>query len=149
MKVILRKDVENLGSFGDVVTVKPGFARNYLIPRGMAVAATSGNIVQLESEKEAWRRKAAKLREDAEKLAAELSTVTLSFKRKAGEDGKLFGSVTSMDMEAAFREKGFGVEKKNIQLPEPIRGLGVFPVTVKLHSEVKAQVNVSVEKEEG
>src|SRR3990172_3550346 len=119
MKVVLRDDVENLGTFGAVVQVADGYARNYLIPRGFALLATEGNKAQLGAEREAWQKKVMKSKEDAEKVAASLQGVTLEFRRKAGEEEgaeKLFGSVTSLDIEKSLKEKGFGIEKKNIQL---------------------------------
>ncbi|MDH4226701.1 MAG: 50S ribosomal protein L9 [Deltaproteobacteria bacterium] len=147
MKVILRDDVENLGSFGEVVRVAPGYARNYLIPRGRAVSATPGNLKQIETEKEAYRKKAVQVKGDAEKVKAEMEALTLEFTRKAGEEDKLFGSVTSMDVEAALKAKGFNVEKRNIILSEPIKVLGPATVSVRLHAEVKAAVKVNVSKE--
>ncbi|MFZ3072338.1 MAG: 50S ribosomal protein L9 [Thermodesulfobacteriota bacterium] len=150
MKVVLRDDVENLGTFGAVVQVADGFARNYLIPRGFALLATGGNIAQLGAEREAWQKKIMKSKEDAEKVAASLQGVALEFRRRAGEEEgseKLFGSVTSMDIEKALKEKGFAIEKKNIHLREPLRHVGEFLVGVKLHPEVRVEVKVSVVKE--
>ncbi len=147
MKVILKSNVENLGGIGDTVKVASGYARNYLIPKGLAVEATKGNIRQFESEKETWMKKAARLKEDAGKLAEELSALTLSFSRRAGEDGKLFGSVTSMDIAAALKEKGYEVDRKDLLLDEPIKTLGEFTVGVKLHPEVRAELKILVEKE--
>lgn len=147
MKIILRSDVDNLGRFGDVVKVAPGYARNYLLPRGMAVPATPGNVRHLESEKEAWNKKSLKSKEDAEKVKADLEKVELSFARRAGDDDKLFGSVTSMDIEAALKDKGFKIERKNIVISEQIKHLGAFTVRVRLHHDVKAELKVAVVKE--
>ncbi|MBI5598151.1 MAG: 50S ribosomal protein L9 [Deltaproteobacteria bacterium] len=147
MKVILKDDMENLGGFGDTVKVADGYARNYLIPRGLAVRATTGNLRSLEAQKEARQSKMSKLKEDADRLKCAIETVSLSFSRKAGEDGRLFGSVTSMDIEGALREKGYNVDKKVILLDESIKALGDFTVTVKLHPEVKAGIKVSVAAE--
>ncbi len=147
MKVILKDSVPNLGDFGDQVTVADGYARNYLIPRGLAVEATKGNINQFEAEKAGYLKKAAALKEKAERLKSELEAVTLNFTRKASEEEKLFGSVTSMDIEAALKEKGFDIDRKQILLSEPIKSLGVFNVGVKLHPEVVAEVKVWVVKE--
>lgn len=147
MRVILKDDIESLGGVGDVVKVAAGYARNYLFPMGLAAEATAGNLKHFEGVKEAVRKKTASAREDAEKLASELSTVELSFERKAGEDGRLFGSVTSMDIAAALKERGHSVDKKNILLEEPIKALGTFTVPVRLHPEVKAEFKVSVAKE--
>lgn len=147
MKVILKEDMENLGNFGDAVKVANGYARNYLIPRGMAVEASEGSLKQFESQKEARTKKVSKQKGDAEKLAGEISLLQLDFQRKAGEDDKLFGSVTSMDIESALGGKGYRIDRKNILLPEPIKTLGVFTVSVRLHPEVKAEFKVSVGKE--
>ena len=150
MKVILRDDVENLGTFGAVVQVADGYARNYLMPRGLALLATEGNIAQLGAEREAWQKKVTKFKEDAEKVAASLQGVTLEFKRKAGEEEgaeKLFGSVTAMDIEKALKEKGFKIEKKNIHMRESLRHVGEFSIGVKLHPEVRAEIKVTVVKE--
>ncbi|MBI5492664.1 MAG: 50S ribosomal protein L9 [Deltaproteobacteria bacterium] len=148
MKVILKKDMDKLGHYGDQVKVADGYARNFLIPKGLAVTATLGNMRQFEAEKDAFMRKAAVKKEKADKLSAELEGVTLSFSRKAGEDEKLFGSVTSHDIEEALKAKGFEVEKKDILLAEPIKALGSFTVAVKLHSRVTANLKIEVAKEE-
>jgi large subunit ribosomal protein L9 len=147
MNIIMRKHVENLGNFGDVVKVAEGYARNYLIPRGLAVVASPANIGQLNAEKEAFVRK-EKLRKDkAEKYKAELDALKLSFAKKAGEDERLFGSVTSHDIEEAIKQKGFKVDKKEIILKEPIKTIGLHTVSVKLHPEVIANITIDVTKE--
>lgn len=148
MRVILKSEVDNLGRFGDQVKVAPGYARNFLIPKGLAVEATPGNLRQFEAEKEAWLKKEAVRKQKSEDAKAQLDAVTLTFTRKAAEDGKLFGSVTSHDISEALKAKGYTFEKKDIRLEEPIKALGESTVEIKLHSEVKAAVKVSVAKEE-
>ena len=147
MKVILKTEVENLGSFGDQVKVALGYARNYLIPKGIAVEATPGNISQFNAEKEAYMKKAQQRKEGAEKLKAEIEAATLSFTRKAADDDKLFGSVTVHDIESELAAKGFKIERKHIHLAEAIKSAGQFTVEVKLHPEVVAEVRVEVAKE--
>jgi large subunit ribosomal protein L9 len=147
MKVILRQDVPSVGSFGDIVKVADGYARNYLMPRGFAVEATGRNLRQFEAERVAWEKKAQKVKEQAEGLGKELEPVTLNFPRKAASDEKLFGSVTSIDIAAALKEQGFEIDKKNITLDEPIKKLGVYTVGVKLHPEVTTDIKVWVVKE--
>lgn len=148
MIVILKKEVENLGRFGDQVKVAEGYARNYLIPKGIAVEASAGNLKQFEAEKEAYLKKAAVKKAAAEKLKASIDAVSLSFARKAGEDERLFGSVTAHDIEDALKAKGFSVEKKDIRLDEPIKTLGLHTVAVRLLTDVSASVQVTVSKEE-
>ncbi len=147
MKVILRQDVSNLGKFGDVVKVADGYARNYLLPKRLAVPSTGSEIKQLNAEKDAYLRKEQSLLEKAERLKAGIEALNLSFVRKAGEDERLFGSVTSHDIEEALKEKGFAIEKKDIQLGEPIKRLGLHTVPVKLHSRVSAGVKIEIAKE--
>jgi large subunit ribosomal protein L9 len=147
MIVILKNEVDNLGSFGEKVKVADGYARNYLIPQGLAVPATEGNLRQFEAEKEAFLKKAQLKLEKAQKSKTELEGVALSFARKAGEDERLFGSVTSHDIEEALKAKGFSVEKKDILLDEPIKHLGQSTVTIKVHSKVTADIKVEVVKE--
>lgn len=148
MIIILKKEVENLGGFGEQVKVADGYARNYLIPKGIAVEASAGNLKQLEAEKEAYLKKAAVKKASAEKLKAAIDAVSLSFARKAGEDERLFGSVTAHDIEEALKEKGFSVEKKDIRLDEPIKTIGLHTVAVRLLADVSASVQVTVSKEE-
>ncbi len=148
MDIILKKQVPNLGKYGDTVKVAEGYARNYLIPRGLAAEATPGNIRQFEAEKGAFLRKEKDKMEKAEKLRAGIEAVTLNFLRKAGEDARLFGSVTTHDIESGLKALGFEVEKKDIILEEPIKTLGDFTVSIKLHPEVTAVVKVGVAKEE-
>ena len=148
MKVILKSEVENLGSFGDQVKVALGYARNYLIPKGIAIEATPGKINQFNAEKEAYMKKAQVRKESAEKLKAAIEATTLSFTRKAADDDKLFGSVTVHDIENELASKGFKIERKHIHLEEPIKSAGQFTVKVKLHPEVSAEVQIEVAKEE-
>lgn len=147
MKVILRKEVDNLGSFGEQVKVAEGYARNYLIPQGLAVPATEGNLRQFEAEREAYQKKEDARLDKAQKLKADLEAASLSFTRKTGEDERLFGSVTAHDIEEALKAKGFKTERKDIKLEEPIKTIGQFTVAVKLHPRVAASVTVNVVKE--
>jgi large subunit ribosomal protein L9 len=147
MKVILRQNYSQLGSIGDVVEVKNGFARNFLIPRSIAFRATEGNLKALEQEKKQLARKEEKVVQDSEKLAAQLGSVSLTITMKVGEDDKLFGAVTSQMISESLTEKGFTIDKRIIELEEPIKTLGIFEVPVKLHSKVSAKVKVWVVRE--
>ena len=147
MKVILREDVENLGHGGELVEVKPGYGRNYLLPRGLAVAANPKNIREIEHQKAVASAKAAKMKASAEALAKRLSDTPLTLKRKAGEQDKLFGSVTAMDLAEALAQRGLAIDRRSIDLGEPIKTLGDFEVPVKLHHEVVGRVKVKVEAE--
>jgi large subunit ribosomal protein L9 len=144
MKIILKHDMEKLGSTGEVVNVARGYARNYLVPRGIAIEATKGNIRQFESEREGWEKKAQKLRGDAGSQKEALEALSLIFKRKVGEEGKLFGSVTSMDIEAELKAQNAEIDRRKIVLGDAIKSLGSYKVAVKLHPGVKAELNVSV-----
>ncbi|MBE7414655.1 MAG: 50S ribosomal protein L9 [Deltaproteobacteria bacterium] len=148
MRVILKKDMDNLGAFGDVVKVAPGYARNYLIPQGIAAEASRSNLRQFEAEKEAHLRKLQAKRDKAESLKARLDAVSLSFTRKTSEEEKLFGSVTVHDIEEGLKAQGFEFERKDIVLDEPIKSLGEHAVKIKLHPGVSAEIKVSVLKEE-
>ncbi|MBW7957391.1 MAG: 50S ribosomal protein L9 [Deltaproteobacteria bacterium] len=148
MRVILKRDMENLGAFGDVVKVAPGYARNYLIPQGIAAEASRSNMKQFEAEKDAHLRKLQAKREKAETLKARLDAVSLSFTRKTSEEDKLFGSVTAHDIEEGLKAQGFEFERKDIILDEPIKSLGEHAIKIKLHPGVSAEVKVSVLKEE-
>lgn len=148
MRVILKKEVENLGKYGDTVKVAPGYARNYLIPKGMAAEATAGNKRQFDAEKEAYLGKVQARKEQAEGLKARLDAVCLSFSRKTSEEDKLFGSVTVHDIEEGLKAQGFQIERKDILLEDHIKSLGRFTVPVKLHSAVSANITVTVVKEE-
>ncbi len=147
MEVILREDVPNLGGVGDVVKVKPGFARNFLLPRGLAVVADRRNIRVLEHQKRLVADKRERDRRDAQSLAQKLSSLRLTIKARAGEEGKLFGSVTNLDVERALADHGFAVERRRIRLEEPIKVLGEHVVPIHLGVGVDANVTVVVEAE--
>jgi len=144
MQVILKEDVHNLGKSGDLVNVKPGFGRNYLIPQGLAVAATAGNIKQIEHEKKLITARNAKLLKDAQSIADKLAAIEVQIEQTAGEDDKLFGSVTSRDIAEALKAKGVTVDHKKIVLPEPIKTIGYHTVDVKLGNGVVGKVKVVV-----
>jgi large subunit ribosomal protein L9 len=147
MKLILREDVENLGKGGELVEVKPGFGRNYLLPRGLAVVANPSNIREIEHQKKVAAAKAAKMRASAEALARRLADTPVSLTRKVGEQDKLYGSVTAMDIAEALGRRGLSIDRRSIDLAEPIKTVGEFEVPVKLHHEVAGKVKVKVEPE--
>jgi large subunit ribosomal protein L9 len=147
--VLLREDIENLGGRGEIVKVKAGYARNYLLPRNMATLATKGNIKQVEQERAALLRKAATEKATAEAQRDQMSDIALTFERKVGEHGHLFGSVTSMDIAEALQAKGYEVDRRKIVLKDAIKETGEYTVPVKLHREVTLQVPVSVQPEGG
>lgn len=147
MEVILREDVKDLGKAGALVRVKPGYARNYLLPRGLAYEATDGNKRRIENEQKARVTRLTAEKGDATALAARLGTVRLTFKAKAGEGDKLFGSITTSDLVEALAKAGFVVDKRKIDLDHPIKTLGTHPVPVRLHPEVPAEFTVTVEPE--
>lgn len=149
MRVILKKDVENLGSKGDIVDVAPGFGRNYLIPKQLALEVTSSNMKMIEIERQALKKKLEKERQSFEGLIQNLNQVALSFKRKAGEKDIIFGSVSSSDIKDALHELGFEIDKKKILLEEPIKRLGNYSVPIKIFQEDKAEIKVEVIKPEG
>ncbi len=144
MEVILKEDVANLGHRGDVVKVADGYGRNFLLPRKLALQATLANKAVIEQMKAAAARRSATEKAQAQELVAKLEPVSLTFTRKSGENGQLFGSVTSADIASELAAKGFDVDRRKIQLSEPIKGLGDFTVPVKLHREVSAQLHVHV-----
>jgi large subunit ribosomal protein L9 len=144
MEVILKDDVVNLGHRGDLVKVADGYARNFLLPRKLALQATSANKAVVEQMKNAAARRSATEKALAEALAVKLEPVVLDFTRKSGEAGHLFGSVTSADIAAALDAKGFEIDRRKIQLPEPIKTVGDHTVTIKLYREVAAHVKVNV-----
>ena len=148
MEVILKKSVEGLGVPGDVLTVADGYARNYLLPMQLAVHATERNRRYLEHQKRVIDQQEAKDREHAREIAAQFAGVTCTLKRRAGENDRLFGSVTSMDIAEALRAEGLELERRFLELAEPIRELGVFMVPVKLHTDVVVELRVVVEREE-
>ena len=147
MDVILRQDVDKLGRAGEMVTVKDGFARNFLLPQGLAYLATEGNKRRLEAERAQKGRKHAAEVQASKEVAARLEAVSLTFTMKAGEGDKLFGSVTGSDIADRLKAEGFGVDKKAIELDEPLKALGVYKVPVRLHPEVKPEVRVWVVRE--
>ena len=147
MEVILKEDVPKLGTRGDVVKVADGFGRNYLLPRKLAIEATHANRAVIEQMKQAALRRAAKDKGDAEALAKTLESVTVSFRRKAGEKDQLFGSVTSSDIAAALEQQGYNIDRRKIHLEDAIKHTGEFKVAVRLYRDVNALVKVVVEKE--
>jgi len=144
IEVILREDVKTLGRAGEMVRVKPGYARNYLLPQGLAYEATEGNKKRIAGETRARASRDQAERVEAEQVATRLSAVTLSLSGKAGEEGKLFGSITSQDVADALARAGHTVDKRRIELDHPIKTLGEHAVTVRLHPEVHAELRVSV-----
>jgi large subunit ribosomal protein L9 len=147
MKVILREDVRNIGSMGQIIDVADGFGRNYLVPRGLAVEANTKNIKSLEHEKKVIQEKAKKIRNQAQDLAGKISNTTLVIKAKAGEEGKLFGSVTTMDVAEQLKKAGFDIDKKKISMEEPIKRIGSHTVKIKIHPEIATEVKVEVIEE--
>lgn len=147
MKVILTEDVPHLGSMGDTVSVKPGYGRNFLIPRGMAISATAGSVNRMEHEKRGIEAKAARIRRDADKLSKRLEKLKIQFTRAAGDEDRLFGSVTSQDIQEYLFNEGLEIDRKHIHLGDPIKSLGVFDVEIKLHADVATTVKVWVVKE--
>src|SRR5438309_6989807 len=148
-QVLLREDIDNLGSRGEIVRVKAGYARNYLLPRKLAVEATANNVRQIEGERAALVKREAKERSTAEAQADQLGSLTLSFERKVGEAGVLYGSVTSMDIAHALKEKGYEIDRRRIVLREPIKRFGNYMVPVRLHRDVTIELPVSVLGEGG
>ncbi len=145
MQVILRMDVPHLGEVGDIVTVKPGYARNYLLPRGKAVVAEQRQIRRFEHEKRIIEAQVAKERVGAEQEASRLNGVVLRFERAASEQGKLFGSVTSMDIEAMLSQHGHAIGRRQIKLGDNIKALGEFDIDIRLHRDVTASIKVDVQ----
>jgi len=147
MEVILREDITDLGKAGEIVKVKDGYGRNYLMPRGLAYPATAGNKRKVETEAKRQGIQLARQKDDAQAMAARLATADLTFQVKAGEGDKLFGSVTSADIATRLAELGHHIDKRIIDLPEPIKMVGVYQVPVRLHAEVHPTVRVWVVKE--
>ncbi len=145
MEVILREDVPHLGSIGDVVKVKPGYARNYLLPRGLAIVADKRNLGEVEHQKRVVAQRRERVLRAAQSAAEQLGAVRLTIKARAGEEGKLFGSVTNIDIERALADRGFTVERRKIRLDEPIKVLGEHKVAIHLGVGVDTQVVVAVE----
>lgn len=144
MHVILKDNVKNLGDMGQIVNVANGYARNFLIPRGLAVEANAKNIKSLEHEKRIIQEKARKIKNSAQDMATKISAMTLTIKAKTGEEEKLFGSVTTMDIADALQKEGIEIDKKKIFLEEPIKRLGFYTVNIKVHPQVSAQLNIQV-----
>lgn len=147
-EVILRAEVDHLGHAGDVVDVAPGYARNFLIPRGLAYVATEANKHRVDQEKKKYREKLAEQKIEAEKVAAALEGKSFTFIRMAGEEDQLYGSVSSADLADALEEAGFDVDRRGVGLDEPIKTLGEFEVPIRLHPEVSVPVTVVVEREQ-
>ncbi|EFK07351.1 ribosomal protein L9 [delta proteobacterium NaphS2] len=148
MEVILRQDVDELGLEGDVVKVAKGYARNYLIPQSMALEATEHNRKALEMQRKKIELRRVRVKEQAEEVKAEMEKVVLTFSQKAGEEGKLYGSVTSMDVASQLKDQGIDIERRKIVLEKPIKELGEFQVDVKIYPEVTAAIKVVVKAEE-
>ena len=146
-KVLLREDVDDLGARGEIVRVRAGYARNYLLPRNLAVEATTGNVKGIEAERTALLKKEAIERSTAEAQSQQMSSLVLEFKRKAGEQGALYGSVTSMDVAEALKDKGYEIDRHRIHLREPLKRLGEYSVPVRLHREVTIDLQVKVQPE--
>ena len=147
MQVILLEDVPSLGKAGEAVKVSDGYGRNYLIPKRKAILATEKNLKLLQHQKRQVQRTVEKTKKDAERLAQEIDNLTCTFSKTVGESGKLFGSVTSMEIESYLRERGLQVDRKKILLEEPIKNIGMYTVPIKLHSDVTAHLKVWVEQE--
>ena len=148
MEVILREDIDKLGNRGEIVKVAAGFARNFLLPKRLAVTATEANRKIVEQERQAHLRKETKIKSEAEDLSKLMTGVTVTIAQKAGEQDQLFGSVTAKDVAVALAAKNVTIDRRKIQMEEPIKQLGEFKVPVKLHKDVTAEVTVVVVKEE-
>jgi len=144
MEVILNESIENLGKAGDIVSVANGYARNYLLPRGIAIIADKKNLAKIERQREAILKKAAKMKEEYEALAAQLVGLDIEIPVKVGEEDKLYGSVTNLDIARAIEEKGFEIDRKKIVLEEPIKALGEYEIPVKLSPDVTAAIKIKV-----
>lgn len=142
--ILLREDIENLGGRGEIVRVKAGYARNYLLPKGYAIPATKGNVKQVEQERAVLLRRASEEKATADAQLDQMSSIVLSFERLAGESGTLFGSVTSMDIAEALQKKGYEIDRRKIVLKSPIKELGDYSVPIKLHREVTLELPVTV-----
>ena len=148
MKIILRQDVDNLGDRGQIVSVARGYARNFLVPKGLAWEATPGNIRNIELQKKGWATRELKAVDEANEYAKRLEAVEVTVRKKAGESETLYGSVTNVEIAELLAEKGFEVDRRKIYLNEPIKALGEFDVAVKLHPKVTAQIKLKVIPEE-
>jgi large subunit ribosomal protein L9 len=148
VEVILREDVPNLGNIGEVVRVKPGYARNFLYPRGLAVEANRKNVAELEHQRRVIGAKADREKKTAEAVASKLEGLVLIVRARAGEEGRLFGSVTNLDVERLLVAKGHQVERRRILLEDPIKQLGTYPVQIQVGGNIKATIQVAVEADE-
>jgi large subunit ribosomal protein L9 len=144
MQVILRDRIENLGNAGDVVEVKPGYGRNYLIPKGLAYEATQANVRRMEAERAAQTRRDTETLSEARERAKAIEGVSLTFNARAGQEGKLFGSITSADIADKLAEQGVTIDRRSIELEEPIKALGVTSVPIRLHPQVRPEIKVWV-----
>lgn len=144
VQIVLKEDVQNLGKTGDLVKVRSGYARNYLVPRQLAAAATEGNISRIEHERTAALARMAKLKQESEGIASALAEITIEIAKPAGEGGRLFGAVTSRDVADALKLKGYVVDRKKLQLPDAIKHVGEFDVTAKLGASVTAKIKLVV-----
>lgn len=147
MKVILKKDFDTLGKIGEIVVVKPGYARNYLIPLGIALKADDKNVKILDAEQKRQELKLSKDKKIAEKLAEKMEGVSCTATVKVGEEDKVFGSVTTQEIADLLKDKGFEIDRKKISLDEPIKALGIYTIPIKLHAEVEAKIKLWVVKE--
>jgi large subunit ribosomal protein L9 len=148
MQIILKQRLENLGGAGEFVSVKPGYARNYLIPQGLAYDATAANLKRIERERAQVQKRADEEITEARQRATTLEGTSVTFSARAGEEGKLFGSITATDIAEKLAEQGIEIDRRQIQLEEPLKALGVFSVPIRLHSEVRPEIKVWVIKEE-
>jgi large subunit ribosomal protein L9 len=147
IQVVLQREVHNLGESGDVVKVRPGYARNFLYPRSLALPATAGNLARVEEFRRLARARTDAARKEAQATADQLSSVSVKITRAVGEENKMYGSVTSKDIEAAYAEKGIKVDRKLMELPEPIRTLGLTEVKIRLYGDITAALRVEVVKQ--
>lgn len=147
MKVILRQSIEGLGQIGDVLDVKDGYARNFLLPRNIAYAALKGNLSALEEEKKIVKKKINKEIKEAEKIASELENISVTIPVQVGEEDKIFGTVTSQMIADSLKEKGFDIDKRRIEIEEQIKALGIYAVNIKLHQNVSTKIKVWVVRE--
>jgi len=146
MKVVLLEDIPKLGKMGDLIQAKDGYARNYLLPKKLAVPANPQNLKTLEHQKTLLTQKQNRIKRDAEKLAQKIEKISCTISKPAGEEDKLFGAVTSLDIESSLNEEGLKIDRKKILLEEPIKSLGIYKVPIKLHPEVTANIKIWVVK---
>lgn len=148
MKVILTENIPSLGEIGQVVNVAPGYSRNYLLPKGLALLATGKNVKELEHKKRILAQKREKVRQEMLSLAEKLNQVKLVMARKVSEENKLYGSVSATDILSALEEQGFNLPRKSVQMDQPIKQLGEFTITVRIDTQINAQVNLTIQKDE-